>query len=267
MSLAQSLNAVRIGLTAVARHLLVRGDATGYKFIEEVLETCRGDDFKNPTRGIARVPECVPLVAGFEHQVAHLGVDHVVVELRSESALDHIAVLVLTAVTVKRRAQVMGRYRVLDHGEATPGLLTPDHEPHAASAKIPCLTILRADDARPLRCIEASSALSSWLDTGLLRSDGARRRTHTRRVASRADIAFAAIAAGARLESDTVASGPTTQLLRARHAPLTDRRLEREWKLGEGIIVLCGETPTGVAGVHHAGGFDEDGVRPRLDSA
>jgi hypothetical protein len=24
--------------------------------------------------------------------------------------------------------------------------------------------------------------------------------------------------------------------------------------------VLCGETPTGVAGVHHAGGFDEHGV-------
>jgi hypothetical protein len=44
------------------------------RFLEEVLESSRGDDLQDAARSVASVPEGMPLVAGFEDQGPHIRV-------------------------------------------------------------------------------------------------------------------------------------------------------------------------------------------------
>src|ERR671916_2802136 len=53
------------------------------ELVEEVLESGRRDDLQEPAGRVTSVPERVPLVSRLEHEVARLGVHHVVAQLRA----------------------------------------------------------------------------------------------------------------------------------------------------------------------------------------
>src|SRR5438552_3994170 len=70
---------------------------------EEALESPWRDDLEDPRRLVARVPERVPLVARLEDQIAWAADDDLIAEEGPAPPFEDIAVLVLSAVAVKRR--------------------------------------------------------------------------------------------------------------------------------------------------------------------
>src|SRR5437764_6659461 len=70
------------------------------EFGEESLEAGGGDDLEDPTCFLAGVPERVPLVAGFEDELARTGFEHLLAEEGSHAAFQHVAVLVLARMPV-----------------------------------------------------------------------------------------------------------------------------------------------------------------------
>jgi hypothetical protein len=97
----------------------------------------------------------VPLVAGFEDEVPLLRVHDLIAELRSHASLKDIAVLVLVRVTVKRSGERPRGDRMLDKGETPTRFLTPDHEPNTNRSEVNGFPIVRPEDARALRGLEA----------------------------------------------------------------------------------------------------------------
>ena len=91
-----------------------------------MLESGRHDDFQYPQRPVAGVPEGVPVTAGFEDEVARLCNDFVRVLDDPEPALEHEAVLVLSAVSVQWRCEHPRCEPVLDERDQAGGVLTFD---------------------------------------------------------------------------------------------------------------------------------------------
>jgi len=59
------------------------GETTPASRSSKVLKTRWGDDLQDVPDGVARIPEGVPLIARFEHEVARAGLGHVLAELCS----------------------------------------------------------------------------------------------------------------------------------------------------------------------------------------
>jgi hypothetical protein len=139
----------------------------GRQLVEEVLEAARRDDLENPAGGVVRIPEGVPLVAWLERQVADLGIDDVVAELRAHSPLEDEAVLVLAFMDMHRRDKRLWRDRVLDQREPASGLFHPGHEADADRPEIHRLAVVGADDTGSLAGVETGPGA---LRAGLHRS-------------------------------------------------------------------------------------------------
>jgi hypothetical protein len=91
----------------------------------------------------------VPLAAGLEDQIPGLGEDLLVAQQRPQAALEHIAVLVLSAVVVQRAGQHVRWQGVLEDREPAGGVGAVDHEPVGAGLRRPGdLPVVRAEYAR-----------------------------------------------------------------------------------------------------------------------
>src|SRR5579875_315586 len=92
------------------------------KLGEEALEARGGDYLKDPCGLIAVVPECVPLAARLEDEVARFAAQHLIPQQRTDPSFDHEAVLILAAVAMKRGRQSARRHRMLHKREALAAL-------------------------------------------------------------------------------------------------------------------------------------------------
>src|SRR5829696_6260956 len=106
------------------------------RLLEEVLESSGGDDLQYAARPVAGVPEGVPLVAGLEDEGALFRDDDLVAELRAQTALQDVAVLVLVRVAMKWGGERSWGYWMFHQREPSTRLLAPDHEPDAEGAEI-----------------------------------------------------------------------------------------------------------------------------------
>ena len=114
---AEVRDAGQVCFASVVRLLILGRDHSGGELVEEVLKSGGRDDLEDAARGIAGVPEGVPLAARLEYQVTRPGVNDIRAELGAEAAFEHIAVLIFADVPVHRRGQVPRRDRVLDQRE------------------------------------------------------------------------------------------------------------------------------------------------------
>lgn len=80
----------------------------------------RGDDLKDAVKGVAGIPEGVPLIRWLEDKLADAGIDHFLAELGTRPTLDHVAVLVFAGMAVKRRTELVRRNGMLDEGDPPP---------------------------------------------------------------------------------------------------------------------------------------------------
>src|SRR5262249_51815226 len=110
----QALDALEVGLGPVAPLILVGRPHTHRELLEIVLEPRRRDDLEDPARSIPCIPEGMPLVARLECEIPRLCVEDVLTQERSHPPLEHVAVLVLPGMAVKRCGEVTGWDRVLD---------------------------------------------------------------------------------------------------------------------------------------------------------
>jgi hypothetical protein len=152
-SLEQARDAARVHLELVAgaelaedARLGLRHPAEVDQLVEEALEACGRDDLEQARGFVARVPERVPLVAWLEDQVARRSDDDVVAEQSADAAFEHVAVLVLTEMTVQRSSERTRRHRMLDQREAAARLVGVDHEPDADAAEESGLAVLWSHD-------------------------------------------------------------------------------------------------------------------------
>jgi len=65
-----------------------------------MLEAGGCDDLEDPGGLVTGVPKRVPLVAGLEDEVARTGLEDFLAEQRAHASFEHVAVFVLTRMTV-----------------------------------------------------------------------------------------------------------------------------------------------------------------------
>jgi len=111
--LSNPIGGFEIGLKTITGRDVRRGD---YIF-EVVFESSGRNDLEDPARAITGIPESVPSVAGLEDEVARLREDCSSTKPGSHLALQHIALFVLTRVTMQRSGEVPRRDRVLNERE------------------------------------------------------------------------------------------------------------------------------------------------------
>ena len=133
-TLAEARDAVGIHIDGVTRAQVdetrgirsARGREQLGELAEERLEARRGDDLDDLARGIACVPERVPLIAGLENPRSRAGGHYLLAEQRSERPLDDEGVFVLVVMPVKRCYESPRCDRVMDDREAVTGLISLD---------------------------------------------------------------------------------------------------------------------------------------------